>query len=781
MALLSLRLPFVLALLLLPLSLVQAASFKVEDIRVEGLRRISAGTVFNYLPVQIGQNIQAEDTGEIVRALYRTGFFKDVRLERRGNVLVVYVQESPAIAKIRITGNKAMEEKPLLQALKDIGLAEGRVFSRSVLDRIERELNRQYYAMGKYGMTLTSTVTPLENNRVAINIVIAEGESARIKQVNIIGNQAFSESTLRKQMKLSTGGWLSSFTKEDQYSRQKLSGDLEALKSFYMDRGYINFRVDSTQVTISPNKKDIYVTVNIHEGDVYEISDLRLAGNLTVDPQQIFPLVEISRGEVFSRKKVVKASEKISELLGDSGYAFANINSIPDIDEANKKVALTFFVDPGKRVYVRRIHMKGNTRTRDEVLRREFRQMESAWFSTSKIKLSKDRLQRLGYFEDVSVETKPVPGSADQVDVDVKVKEKASGSIMAGLGYSQSQGLMFNTSINQANFLGTGKRIGFAFNTSEVNTLYQLAYTNPYYTVDGISRGFNIKYSETNYKELNLSSYNVDTAQIGVNFGIPVNETDSINIGLDVENNNMKIGRVDADRHGVPGEIEDFIDPNKTGKRSREYTNFRLSTDWSRDSTNHMYFPTRGARQTLGAEITIPGSDLEYYKLGYRHQQYFPIVEDSLTLAVKLDVGYGESYGDTKTFPFYENYFAGGPKSVRGFKDYSLGPKGRANTAGGGYRDPIGGQLKTVGNVELYFPPPFSIGEQKMRFSAFVDVGNVFKDADSFNADDLRASAGLSMVWLSPVGPLGMSVAEPISKKKGDKDQVFQFTLGSAF
>lgn len=781
MAVLSFRLPFLLSLLLLPLSLVQAASFKVEDIRVEGLRRISAGTVFNYLPVQIGQSIQPAETGEIVRALYRTGFFKDVRLERRGNVLVVYVQESPAIAKIRITGNKAMEEKPLLQALRDIGLAEGRVFSRSVLDRIERELNRQYYSLGKYGMNLTSTVTPLENNRVAINIVIAEGESARIKQINIIGNHAFSEGTLRKQMKLSTGGWLASFTKENQYSRQKLSGDLEALKSFYMDRGYINFRIDSTQVTISPNKKDIYVTVNIHEGDVFEVSDLRLAGNLAVDPQQIFPLVEITRGEVFSRKKVIKASEKISELLGDSGYAFANINSIPDIDEANKKVALTFFVDPGKRVYVRRIHMKGNTRTRDEVLRREFRQMESGWFSTSKIKLSKDRLQRLGYFEDVSVETKPVPGSADQVDVDVSVKEKASGSIMAGLGYSQSQGVMFNTSINQTNFLGTGKRIGFAFNTSEANTLYQLAYTNPYYTVDGISRGFSLKYSSTDYKELDLSNYNVDTAQVGVNFGIPVNETDSINLGFDIENNKMRIGGINTGGRGVSGEIEDFIDPNGVGKRSRDYTNFRLSADWSRDSSNHMYFPTKGTRQTLGAEITIPGSDLEYYKLGYRHQQYFPVVEDSLTLAVKLDVGYADSYGDTKVLPFYENYFAGGPKSVRGFKDYSLGPKGRVNSAGGGSLDPIGGQLKTVGNIELYFPPPFSIGEQKMRFSAFVDVGNVFKDADSFRSEDLRASAGVSMVWLSPVGPLGISVAEPINKKKGDDTQVFQFTLGSAF
>lgn len=767
---------FLFFVLLLPFGWLQAASFKVEDIRVEGLQRISAGTVFNYLPVQIGQSIQPEDTGEVVRALYRTGFFKDVRLERHGNVLVVHVQESPAIAKISIRGNKAIEEKPLLQALKDIGLAEGRVFSRSVLDRIERELNRQYFSLGKYAMTLTSTVTPLERNRVAINIVIAEGESAKIKQINIIGNQAFSESQLLKQMKMSTGGWLAAFTKEDQYSRQKLSGDLESLKSFYMDRGYINFRVDSTQVTISPNKKDIYVTVNIHEGDVYEINDLRLAGNLVVEPAKIFPLVEIGRGEVFSRKKVLKASEKISELLGDSGYAFANVNSIPDIDEANKKVALTFFVDPGKRVYVRRIHMKGNTRTRDEVLRREFRQMESAWFSVSKVKLSKDRLQRLGYFDDVGIETKPVAGSADQVDLDVKVKEKPSGSIMAGLGYSQSQGLMFNTSINQANFLGTGKRLGFAFNTSEVNTIYQLAYTNPYYTVDGISRGFNMKYAETNYKDADLADYNTKTGQVGVNFRIPVNEIDSIGLALDVENTKMRLG---AD---APNELRDFVDPKGLGKRSREYTNFKFSTDWSRDSTNHMYFATRGVRQSLYGEITVPGSDLEYFKLGYRHQQFFPIVEDSLTLGVKLDVGYGEGYGKDKTLPFYENYFAGGAKSVRGFKDNTLGPKGTGLSD-----DPIGGALKTVGNIELYFPPPFSIGEQSMRFSAFVDVGNVYKDVNSFDADELRASAGLAMVWLSPVGPVGLSLAQPLTDlrdpvtKKKDKDQMFQFTLGSAF
>jgi outer membrane protein insertion porin family len=747
---------------------VSAQTFKVQDIRVEGLQRISAGTVFNYLPVQVGQTIRSDETGEVIRALYRTGFFKDVRLERDANVLVVYVQERPAIAKIEISGNKSIETDPLLQGLKDIGLAEGRVFSRSVLDRIERELNRQYFSLGKYGMTLQSTVTPLERNRVAVNIHISEGESARIKQINIVGNQAFDDDELLDEMQLSTGGWLASFTKEDQYSRQKLAGDLETLKSFYLDRGYINFRIDSTQVTISPDKKDIYVTVNIREGDVFTINDLRLAGNLVVEPEALFPLIEISRGEVFSRKQVLKSAEQISALLGDSGYAFANVNSIPDINTDSKQVALTFFVDPGKRVYVRRINMKGNTRTRDEVLRREFRQLESAWFSAAKVKLSKNRLQRLGYFDDVGLQTRPVPGTTDQVDIDVTVKEKASGSIMAGLGYSQSEGIMFSTSINQGNFLGTGKRVGFAFNTSSVNTHYQLSYYNPYYTVDGVGRGFNLMYKSTDYSEAGGSDYVTDILTGGVNFGLPVNETDRIGLSFDVEDINMKLGTAVVD------EIKNFVTLN-----GRDYVNFKTSLTWSHDSSNHSLFPTMGGKQSLSGEFSLPGSDLEYYRISYNNKHYFPLVEDTLTLALKFDLGVGDAYGDTTELPFFEKFYAGGSKSVRGFEDYSLGPKGHI---GGVLTDtPIGGALKTVGNVELYFPPPFDIGENSMRLGAFVDVGNVYKDVDSFDADQLRVSAGVALVWLSPVGPLGLSLAEPLVSKTGDKEQQFQFSLGSAF
>ena len=752
-----------LALLLVLSSGISAETFTVKDIRVEGLQRISAGTVFNYLPVQIGQTIQSEDTGEIIRALYKTGFFKDVRLEREGGVLVIFVHERSAIAKIDITGNKSIEDEQLLQALKDIGLAEGRVFNRSVLDRIERELHRQYFGLGKYGMTLQSTVTPLERNRVAILIDITEGSAARIKQINIVGNDAFDDDELLDTMKLNTGGWLSAFTKDNQYSRQKLAGDLEAIKSYYLDRGYINFLITSTQVTISPNKKDIYITVNVREGDVYTISDIRLAGNLVVDREEFFPLIHISRGEVFSRKKSVESSQRITELLSDNGYAFANVNSIPNINKAKKTVALTYFVDPGKRVYVRRINMSGNTQTRDEVLRREFRQMESAWFSGKKVKLSKERLQRTGYFEDVTLETKPVAGSTDQVDINVRVKEKSSGSLMAGIGYSQSQGIQFSSSIKQDNFLGTGKRVGLAFNTSEVNTHYQLSYTNPYYTVDGVSRGFDLQYKTTDFDAAGVSNYSTDTVLAGVNFGIPLNEHDRFSVRFDVVNTDMKLG------NNVSNELNTFVADN-----GNDYLDYRLSLDWTHDSRDQTLMPNKGGKKAFYAKATVPGSDLEYYKVGYRHRHFFPIVK-KMVLSAKLDVAYGDSYGDTTELPFFENYYAGGPKSVRGFEANSLGPKGTgANT------DPLGGNLKTVASPELFVPPPFKLLDQSVRFGAFVDIGNVFKHTD-FDAGDLRASAGVSAVWLSPVGPLAMSVAAPINSESGDEEEMFQFSLGSSF
>jgi len=684
---------------------VVADTFVVRDIRVEGLQRIAAGTVFSYLPIKVGDRMDPTQTPELVRALYRTGFFKDVRLEREGDVLVILVEERAAISEINIEGNKAIETKDLKQGLKDIGLAEGRTFNRSVLEKIENELRRQYFNQGKYGVKVESTVTPLERNRVAINIDIVEGETATIKRINIVGNKAFDEDDLLDEFKQTSGGWLSWITKDNQYSKQKLSGDLETLRSFYLDRGYLNFRIDSTQVTITPDKQDIYVTINVTEGEVYRIEDIKLAGELVVPPEEYFPLIQLTRGEPFSRKKVVQSNERMVQKLGELGYAFANVNPSTQLDEAKKTVAVTFFVDPGKRVYVRRVNFKGNAKTRDEVLRREFRQMESAWFSGSQVKDSRQRLQRLGFFETVNVETPAVPGSADQVDVDVTVKERDSGSLTAGIGYGQSQGILLNASIVQNNFLGTGKRVALTFNNSDINTIYSLSYTNPYFTPEGISRGFSLLYRSTDFTELTTSQYLTDVVRGGVNFGVPITDTDRINFTLDAESTEIKLGQ------GVSAQLAAFV-----LEYGNDYLNFPLGVSWVRDSRDRAIFPTTGGVQRVFGEVTLPGSDLEYWKIGYTHRRYFPL-STSFTLALNLDIGYGEGYGNTSELPFYEHFYAGGVGTVRGFELYSLGPRDSNG-------DAYGGNLRTVANVELLFPMPGRAFADSVRLAAFLDAAH---------------------------------------------------------
>ena len=753
-----------LTMLWLP-ALALADLFVIKDIRVEGLQRISAGTVFNHIPVKIGERIQSEQSSSIIRELYKTGFFKNVRLEREDDVLIVFVQERPAIAQIGITGNDSMGTEELLMSLKDIGLAEGRVFNNSVLDRIERELRRQYFSNGKYGVKLESTVTPLERNRVAVDIAIKEGAAARIKRINIVGNTVFEEEDLLDTFKLGTSNMLSRVTKNDQYSKQKLSADLETLRSYYLDRGYINFKVNSTQVSISPDKSDIYVTINITEGDVYIINDIKLAGRLAVPKEQIFPLIHLSRGTTFSRKDVVDSAERINSLLGKNGYAFANVNSIPEINEEKKTVAVTFFVDPGKRVYVRNVNFRGNSNTRDEVLRREMRQMESAWFSSEQVKMSKERLRRLGYFDSVTIETPAVPGSTDQVDVNVTVKEKQTGNIMAGIGWSKSDGIMFNSSISQNNFLGTGKRVIFAFNNSQSQRHYQVGYTNPYYTVDGISRGFDLMYKQTDFSDIDTAKYKTDVASAGVNFGIPLNEYDRVRFDLKVVNTEFETGT----GSNVSTEVAQFETDN-----GDSFLDYQLGVSWSSDSRDSSLFPSRGGMQTLSAEMTLPGSDLEYYKVAYTHKRYFPVSE-ALTLALRGEVGYGDGYGDTEKLPFFKNYFGGGVKSVRGYKDYSLGPRDSLD-------DPLGGNMKLFGSVEVVFPDPLGLAPETVRMGAFVDVGNVYDtDDDSVDIGELRYSTGLSLKWLSPMGPLGFVVALPLNDEGDDETENFQFTFGTAF
>jgi outer membrane protein insertion porin family len=739
---------------------VLAGSFIVKDIRVEGLQRISAGTVFNYLPVKPGDVVNARSVPQIIRTLYKTGFFKDVRLERDGNVLNIVVRERPAIAQIDISGNKSIKTEDLKKGLNDIGLAEGRTFNRSVLDKIEQELRRQFFNSGKYGVQLQTEVTPLERNRVAVKIKIQEGDTARIQGINIIGNKTFDDETLMTAFESKVGGWFAFFTKEDQYSRQKLAGDLELIKSFYLDRGYLNFAVDSTQVTISPDKKGIFIAINVSEGDIYTIGDIKITGKLIIDPEEYFPLIHLQRTEPFSRRKVVDSTDRITEKLSEMGYAFANVNHIPEIDEEKKTVSITYFMDPGKRVYVRRIDVKGNSRTRDRVVRREMRQMENTWMSNSKLTLSRERLRRLGFFEDVTVETPTVPGSTDMTDVLVTVKEKPSGSLAGGLGYSGSQGVSFSASITEDNFLGTGKKVTLAANTSSYNTRYQLSYFNPYATINGISRGFNLSYQKTDYDELNISDYQTDISEASVNYGVPISDFNRIRVKFAIENIDLTLGTL------PPLEIIDFV-----LNEGDSYLDFKLTGSWSHDSRDSAIFPTVGTSQSLSAGVTIPGSDLQFYKLSYRYRQYLPLYR-RFVFAGRAEVGYGDSYGKTSALPFFENYYAGGEKTVRGFKNNTLGPRDSTG-------DPIGGNIKLVGGLELYSPPPFAQLESTVRMSVFLDAGNVFQDRVEF--DEIRYSVGIGATWLSPMGAMTLSYGVPLNDQKYDDVENFQFSFGSIF
>ena len=739
--------------------------FVVEDIRVEGLQRISAGTVFNYLPVNVGQSMDEADSEAAIKALFKTGFFNDVYLVRNGNVLVIYVTERAAISSIEIEGNQDLDNDALLDGLEQIGLAEGRVFDRSLLEKVEQELRRQYFSSGKYAVKIDTTVTPLERNRVGILIDISEGRAARIKQINIIGNEVFPDKELLDKFSLSTPNIFSRFTKSDQYSKQALSADLEILRTYYLDRGYLKFQINSTQVSITPDKKDIYITINIVEGEQYKVKVVTLSGDLVVPAEEIFPLININPGDVFSRKRVTGATEQVSSLLGNQGYAFANVNTVPELDDEKHEVSLGFFVDPGHRVYVRRINIAGNTGTRGEVVRRELRQMEGGWFSANKVERSRARINRLGYFEDVNVETLPVPGTTDQLDVNYSVTEVSSGSVSAGLGFSQSSGLLFNASITQDNVLGSGKRMSLTFNNSEFSQVYSFSYVNPYWTVDGISRGFGAFFSKVDAEEANLADYTTDTRGADVNFGVPINETDRFRFSLGYQGLDLKVGTVSAI---VQREVDIFV-----AKHGDSYDDAVFTFSWSHDSRNRALFTDYGATQSLSLETTSPGSGLEYYKIDYRQQRFIPLTRE-LTLSLKGRVGYGDGYGDFDQLPFFENFFAGGTRSVRGFRDNTLGPV----TFDG---DPLGGSFLLTFSSEVFFPVPFLDDSSGMRLGAFLDVGNVFKDYNDFEAGDLRYSIGLSGLWVSPLGPLSVSVALPLNDKDEDDVQNFQFNVGSFF
>ena len=760
----------------------QANAFVINDIRLDGLQRISAGTVFNALPVAIGDDVDNPELADAARALFKTGYFQDIQMGRDGNVLVVTVVERPSISEIKIEGNKAIKTEDLKKGLKQAGLADGEIFQQATLEAIRMELERQYVAQGRYGASIKANVEPQPRNRVAITIDIKEGKVSTIKHVNIVGNKVFNSEELLELFELKPSGWLSFYSNDDKYSREKLSGDLERLRSWYLDRGYINFNINSTQVSITPDKESVYITVNVDEGQKYSVKDVKLAGDLVVPEEQVKALLLVKDGQTFSRKRITTTEDLITRRLGSEGYAFANVTGIPQTNEEDHTVDITFFVEPGRRTYVRRINFQGNTKTEDEVLRREMRQMEGAAASTYKIEQSKVRLNRLGYFKEVTSETTPVPGTSDQVDVNYTVEEQPSGAITASIGFSQGDGLILGGSISQSNFLGTGNRVSLSANTSKYRKLYSFGFTDPFYTVDGVSRGYNVYYSETDYDETDVTNYNVDTMGADMTFGYPISETSSLNFGVGIESSTIKEGNDPA------WIVSDFLK-----KEGDQFTNFKGTIGWSESTLNHGLLPTKGYSQGVSMEVALPGSDLHFYKLHYRGQYFFPLASD-YSVRFHTRLGYGGAYGSTSQLPFYENFYGGGFGSIRGYKDNTLGP--RALQSDGDY-DPIGGNVMVEGGVELLFPLPFVKDQRSMRTVLFLDAGNVFdtdcstaKDSNGKDqvkmcskpdAGDLRYSAGVGLTWITPLGPLTFSLAKALNNKDDDETQVFQFSLGAPF
>lgn len=739
-------------------------AFVVQDIQVQGLQRISLGTTFNYLPIKVGETLNDAKASAIIKALYKTGFFEDVQLTRKNNVLNVHVEERPSIAKIDVFGNEELNTEELNAAMKTIGLTEGRIFNRSLLDQIEQELHQQYFSLGKYGVKIETKLTELERNRVEITVDIDEGDAAKIKHINIVGAKKFDEEILLDKFELSTPTMWSGISGSGTYSKQELLGDLESLRSYYLDRGYLHFNVESTQVSITPDKRDVYISINVLEGEQYTLREVKISGDTPVAEEELRKLLTVKAGDIFSRRAIAASSNKLSERLGIDGYAFANVNAVPDINDKDRTIAINFFVNPGNRVYVRRINITGNTKTRDEVVRREVRQMEGGWLSSPLVERSKIRLQKLGYFDSVNVETPAVAGASDQVDLNFDVTEGSTGNFTAGLGYGETQGLLFNLSVTFNNFMGTGKRISTEMNNSKVNTVYRFSYTNPYYTQDGISRGFSLHSQSTDAEEANLADFSTNTYGASMNFGFPISEYNRASWNIGYENTDLKINDTTA-----PVSYSEWVAEN-----GENFDTFSSTLSWSHDTRNRAIFPDRGYYSLLSAEVALPGGDLEYYKLTVRQKYYVPMSK-GIALLLGADLGYGDAYGDTSALPFYKNYYAGGGRSVRGFQGNSLGPRDA------GTQEPIGGNTKVITHLELFFPSPFAESERSFRLSAFIDAGNVFASQDDFDTSELRSSYGASAIWLTPVGALTFNWAWPINSKIGDEREVFQFSIGAPF
>jgi outer membrane protein insertion porin family len=764
--------------LLLP-RLVYADVFVVNDIRIQGLQRVSAGTVFNLIPIAVGDTIDPVVIRQTIRALFQSGYFRDVRVARDDNTLIIRLAERPAIDSIEIKGNKAIKTDALLDGLGKQGLKEGEIFKQATLERVDLELERQYVAQGRYDAHIDSTVEDLPRNRVAIHINIKEGKTATIGHINIVGNTAFPEQDLLDQFELKYPNWLSWMRNDDKYSREKLSGDLEKLESYYKDRGYVEFKVDSTQVSITPDRRQVYITINISEGSVYKIRGVSLVGDLhDVSPEALKSLLLVAPGQTFSAALVTASEDRLTHALGNAGYTFASASGVPQVHD-DGTVDVRFMVDAGKRAYVRRIEFTGNTVTQDQVLRREMRQMEGGWASSALIQLSKTRLERLGYFKDVNVETPEAEGTDDQIDVKFAVEEQPSGSISATLGYAQSSGLIVGAGYQESNVLGTGNSLSLNISWSQYQQAVAFNYFNPYYTLDGISRGYNAFVRKTDYKQANIANYSTDAYGAGVNFGFPLGETRRINFGLNIERTKITSGYYAAQ------EITDYLE-----KEGATALNYVMNLSWSSSTLNRGLFPTRGLAQSFGLQVSVPPSDTLYYKIDYQNQLYFPL-SDTYIVRLRGELGYGDAYGGTYRMPFYQNFFAGGFGSVRGFKQNTLGPKATPSvydpyTIKG---QPIGGNVLVEASAEIIFPMPFVKDNRSARPSLFIDAGNVFDSncpdfstyCDTLDLSQLRYSAGISLTWITGMGPLSFAISKAFNTVYSDEEETFQFELGRTF
>jgi len=747
--------------------------FVIKDIRVEGVQRIEAGSVFTYLPVKVGDRMNDSKASEAIKALYATGFFKDVVLEDVGNgVLLVSLEERPAIASVDFVGLEEFDKTQLLKALKSTGIAEARIFDRSLLEKAEQELKHQYLSRGKYATTIATTVTPLERNRVGIQFSIDEGDAARIKEINIVGANDFDVDDLIGDFELQTTGMWSWYSKNDRYSKQKLVADEEKLRSFYLDRGYLEFKINSTQVAISSDRRDVFITINITEGKPYKISSVKLAGNLPLDRSEFEKMITVEPGSVFSRERMNESTKAMSERLGKEGFAFANVNAVPEIDKEKREASFTIYIDPGKRVYVRRINVTGNTKTADEVIRREVRQMESGLYDAGRVALSKQRIDKLGFFQDVNIDTQPVPGTSDQVDVNVNVAEKPTGNLSLGVGYSSTEKVLISGSFQQANAFGTGKTVGISLNTGKTNRTASLSYTDPYFTIDGISQGFDIYYRTYDPTALSISSYRTRSAGAGLRWRFPISEHQSI--GMAASFDRTEITTFDNSPQRYLRFVEEHGAANNT---------VPLTLSWRSDKRNSSIYPTSGATHYASIEAATPAGSLKYYRAGYSFTQYLP-VSDAFTLSLNATGNYGKGYGG-QTLPFYKHFYAGGIGSVRGYAYGGIGPREYVcddyqTETGCRLTDThVGGDRRLHGSAELLYGFPGY--EKYVRMGLFYDFGQSFGEDEPFSFAETKRSAGVSLSWISPIGPLSFSWARALNAEDGDRKQPFQFQVGATF